>query len=120
MVDTLVEFEREEEPGIHGEPEELAKQLYDAGEGKWMGCDEQPFIDIFFPESFHLANALINLIFWVTHPGIKVYDDIMASLPSAPNRQHTKADGTSLICLTLLLSIVLVYVFLMDSPEAHP
>jgi len=45
-VDTLVEFDRNEEAGVVGDPEEQAQALYDAGEGKWMGCDEQVFIDI--------------------------------------------------------------------------
>jgi len=45
-IDSLVQFERVEDAEIHGDPAELAQQLYDAGEGKWVGCDEQPFIDI--------------------------------------------------------------------------
>jgi len=44
-IDTLVEFDRMEEPGVHCDPAAVADELYSAGEGKWMGCDEQPFID---------------------------------------------------------------------------
>jgi len=43
--DTLVEFDRDEREGVQCDPAEVAQALYDAGEGKWMGCDEQPFID---------------------------------------------------------------------------
>eukprot|EP00928_Gymnodinium_smaydae_P073932 TRINITY_DN5702_c0_g1_i1.p1 TRINITY_DN5702_c0_g1~~TRINITY_DN5702_c0_g1_i1.p1 ORF type:complete len:1058 (-),score=293.92 TRINITY_DN5702_c0_g1_i1:233-3349(-) len=45
-IDTLVEFDRDETFDVPDNVEELAKQLYDAGAGKWMGCDEQVFIDI--------------------------------------------------------------------------
>jgi len=45
-VDTLVEFDRDESVDVPDNVEELAQQLYEAGEAKWMGCDEQPFIDI--------------------------------------------------------------------------
>jgi hypothetical protein len=45
-VDTLVEFDRDESVDVPDNVEELAQTLYEAGEAKWMGCDEQPFIDI--------------------------------------------------------------------------
>jgi hypothetical protein len=44
-VDTLVEFDRDESHEITVDPAAVATELYEAGEGKWMGCDEQPFID---------------------------------------------------------------------------
>lgn len=45
-VDLLVEFDRDESGELPEDIEGLAKQLYDAGAGKWMGTDEQVFIDI--------------------------------------------------------------------------
>eukprot|EP00927_Polykrikos_kofoidii_P046313 TRINITY_DN40537_c0_g1_i1.p1 TRINITY_DN40537_c0_g1~~TRINITY_DN40537_c0_g1_i1.p1 ORF type:complete len:916 (+),score=136.35 TRINITY_DN40537_c0_g1_i1:181-2928(+) len=45
-IDMLVEFDRDESTDIQGDPIELAQQLYDAGAAKFMGCDEQVFIDV--------------------------------------------------------------------------
>eukprot|EP00928_Gymnodinium_smaydae_P048586 TRINITY_DN3249_c0_g3_i1.p1 TRINITY_DN3249_c0_g3~~TRINITY_DN3249_c0_g3_i1.p1 ORF type:complete len:1410 (-),score=231.12 TRINITY_DN3249_c0_g3_i1:217-4335(-) len=45
-IDTLCDFDRDEGQEVPDNVEALAQQLYDAGKGKWMGCDEQVFIDV--------------------------------------------------------------------------
>jgi len=64
-VDTLVEFDRDESGEVPDNVEELAQQLYDAGAGKWTGCDEQVFIDMLCkanePTCIAIAEAYANL-----------------------------------------------------------
>jgi len=58
--DELVNFDRVEEPGVHGDPAEMAQALYDAGEGKWVGCDEQPFIDHLCKANDETVKAIVD------------------------------------------------------------
>ena len=58
-MDELVCFVRDEGDEVD-DPEGKAQELYDAGEGKFMGCDEQPFIDLLVNANNQQCAAIVN------------------------------------------------------------
>ena len=45
-MELIAALDREERNEVADNVGELAKQLYKAGAGKWLGCSEQVFLDV--------------------------------------------------------------------------
>ena len=57
-MELIADMDRDEINEVPDNVGELAKQLYEAGAGKWLGCDEQVFLVVLAKANQATCNAI--------------------------------------------------------------